>query len=249
MAARQDGDFALEGFGKQRVVERGEEDQQRAAAQVQLQVGEDIAEVGAHAAGVQVVDGFAAQAEMVHAVARADELVGAVAEGDQAEAIGLGLRHQRQMQRRAHEAFQNLRAGGETGGVDDGVDLLRMLHAVQFHHRELAAGSGFPIDIFESVAGDILAEIVEFAALAHLAAHAQSDGRGALEEGGGGAIAQVGINADSPGHGTIRACQPEAERRWRFHVDRGDGMIAAFHAGACPVDARGSWRNRGVLHD
>ena len=41
--------FALEGFGQQRVVERGEEDQQRAAAQIELEAGEDVAEIGADA--------------------------------------------------------------------------------------------------------------------------------------------------------------------------------------------------------
>ena len=37
VAARQQGDVALEGLRQQRIVERGEEDQQRAPPQVQLQ--------------------------------------------------------------------------------------------------------------------------------------------------------------------------------------------------------------------
>ena len=60
-------------------------------------------------------------------------------------------------------------------GIDHRVDFLGMLHAVQLHHRELAPRGGLPVDVLESVAGQVLAQVVEFAAFAHLAMHAQAD--------------------------------------------------------------------------
>ena len=253
VAARQHRDFALEGLGQQRIVERGEEDQQRAPPQVDLQAGEDFAEIRADALGAQVVDGFAAEAEMIQAAARAHEAVRAVAEGDQAEAVALALGHQRQVQRGVHVAFQNALARGQPRGIDHRVDLLRVLHAVQFHHGKGAPRGGLPVDVFEAVAGDVVAQVVELAALADLAAQAQPGVGGLQEERGGGAVAQIGIDAEGAIHGARRAHCPQAQRRRRFDVDLAQGMVAArvaVHgqstrersAGAQHVAARGRFR-------
>src|SRR5207253_11033011 len=108
-----------EGLGQQRIVERGKEDQQRAAAQMQLQSGEDLAEIGADALGAKVVDGFAAEAEMAQAAAGAHETVGTVTESHQAEAVALLLRHQGQMQGGVDVALQYPLARGEPGRIQN----------------------------------------------------------------------------------------------------------------------------------
>src|SRR6185436_16098163 len=58
---------------------------------------------------------------------------------------------------------------GQAGGVYDYVHFLRALNLEHFGDRVSAPGGGLPVDLIVVVAGDVVAELFEFAAAAHLA--------------------------------------------------------------------------------
>ncbi len=61
------------------------------------------------------------------------------------------------------------RARGQTRGIDDDVDLLRALDLKNFGDGLAAARGGFPVNLIETVAWSIFAQLFEFAAAAQLA--------------------------------------------------------------------------------
>src|ERR1039457_4852248 len=93
-------------------------------------------------------------------------------------------------------AYQDAFASLRVRRVEDGVHLLRMLHAIELDHREGAPRGGLPMDVLEAVPGHVLAQVVELPPLADLAAHAQTGVGGLQEQRGGSAVAQVGVNAE-----------------------------------------------------
>ena len=98
-----------EALGEHRIVERGEEDEQRALAQPQPDEGAQFLEIRRHALRMERVEPVAAGVVMRLAALRADEAEHAVAESDQAELIALLLRRETEDERRGDEALQRRR--------------------------------------------------------------------------------------------------------------------------------------------
>src|SRR5687767_12166662 len=70
---REEIDLFREAFGESRIVERGQENEQGAAAQAETQKGKEIVEVGRDARGLEAVERVAAKIVVGLAVLRANE--------------------------------------------------------------------------------------------------------------------------------------------------------------------------------
>src|ERR1700678_1271420 len=101
-----------------------------------------------------------------------------------------------------------------------------MLHLVELDRGETPPCRGLPVNIFEAVARHILAQVVELAALAHLAPQAQTDIGCLAEQRGRGAVAQVRIDVQGAIDRTLAAYLPETHRRERLHVDLRQLVVA-----------------------
>src|SRR5579859_7694094 len=105
---------------------------------------------------------------------RPKEAMGAVAERHQSEAITLAFREQRQVQSRIDVAVEDVFTCAQPRRIENGIDLLRMFHLVLLDGGKTATRGGFPVNIFEAVARQVMTQIIEFPALADLAAEPQS---------------------------------------------------------------------------
>src|SRR6185369_15701735 len=251
-------DVADETFREDRVIQGGQEENERAAAQSQADESADFIIIGGRFPGLQGIEGIAAGAVMGLAVAGAEEGVDLVGKGEDAEQVALLLRRQSEHEGRGNETFQDgvgvgafgragqgkagfgsRIAGRETGGIEDDVHLLGALDLEDFGDRLPALGGGFPMDFIESIAGNVFAELFEIASAADLALGVEPEGA-AMQEKGRQLVAlaeQAGIDAQFRGGGQGFADRPKAEPRSRFNPHGLDSEIPPAAGAAGPAEA------------
>src|ERR1035441_6358466 len=99
----------------------------------------------------------------------------------------------------------------------------------------MAARGGLPVNVFEVVAGHVLAKVVELAPFAEQAVGARAGVGAPQEERGGRAIAQVGIDAQGASGRARGAGEPQTEGRSDFEMQGRERMIAARDSGGLPI--------------
>lgn len=224
----------LERFRQQRIVEIGEKDQQGAPPQVHLQGGKHLAKIGADAGRPQVVNGFAAEPEVRQAASGAYQVVGAIAEGDQAEAVSLAFGRERQVQAGVHVVVEHVFPRRQPRKIHDGVDLLRVLDLIELDHRKAPPSRRLPVNVFEIIARQVMAQVVKLAAFPDLAARAQADFGGFQQQHRSLPVSKVRIHAKRASERSAGARLPQAERRHCLQVDLADrmGAVAADYVTA-----------------
>ncbi len=250
-------DAVGEALGEHRVVEGGEDDEEGALAEAEADEGADFLKVGGDGAGLEGEQGVAAGVVVGFAAAGADEFFHAIAEGEDAEQVALALGGDAEDEGGGDEALEHGGlaggsgfedgAGAEAGGVEDHIDLLGALDLEDFGDGMAALGGGFPVDFVVAVAGDVLAEFLEFAAFADLPAGVDA-GVAAVEEQGGDVFAlveEVRIDAELGGDGLAGASGPEAEGGGRLEVDLVEGILTAASGAAGPGEAGKRGADRG----
>ena len=187
---------ADEAFRQRRVIQRGQEHQQRAPAQPQPDERAEFIEIRRHDLRLQGVKRVAAGAVMGLAVFGAHEFFHLVGERQQAEQIPLLLRGQPEHQRGGDETLQTevrfevsrLRLSGgprlgrtwlrgaQPRGVHDHIDLLGPFDLENLRDRPAPPGGGLPVDFIVAVAGNVFAQFFEIAALADLPLRVEAEG-------------------------------------------------------------------------
>jgi hypothetical protein len=184
--ASEEVDAPQESFGGHGIVEGGQEEEEGAAAESDADEGGKFLEVGSDRAGLQVDELFAAGTEVRGAVVGADERLHLGGEGDEAEEVALTFGDRPEDEGGLDELFEEgfgaagsgvlgggfEDAAGEAGGVDEDVDLLRPFDLEDLGDRVAAFGGGAPMDVIDGIAGDVLAEFFEVAALPDLSQRA-----------------------------------------------------------------------------
>jgi hypothetical protein len=254
-------DAPKETFGGDGIVEGSQEEEERPAAESDADEGGELLEVGCDRAGLQVDELFATGAEMGGAVVGTDERLDLGGEGDEAEEVPLTFGDSAEdeggLDELFKEGFGTARAGvlgggfedaaGQAGGIDEDVDLLGPFDLEDLGDRVTALGGGAPMDVIDGIAGDVLAELLEVAALADLPQGART-GQGAGEEGSVGleTRGKVGLDADLTLDGQGAAVEPESKGRGGLGVAGDDGIGAALGGEEWPdVLAGGSGRESG----
>jgi hypothetical protein len=180
--ASEEVDAPEESLGGNGIVEGGQEEEEGAAAESDADEGGEFLEVGSDRAGLEVDELFAAGTEVGGAVVGADERLHLGSEGDEAEEVALTFGDRPEDEGGLDELFEKgfgtagFRPGrggfedaaGQAGGVDEDVDLLRPFDLEDLGDRVAALGGGAPMDVIDGIAGDVLAELLEVAALADL---------------------------------------------------------------------------------
>ena len=124
--------------------------------------------------------------------------------------------------------------------VDDHINFLRPLYLKHLRHGPASLGRGFPMDLVIAVAMNVVAQLLEIAALADLALRVCAEAA-AIEKQSGNALPfgkQVRINAKLRIRRKPGAHRPEPPRRRGLDMETFQRIISAFQRGARPGEAR-----------
>src|SRR5581483_7898074 len=96
--------------------------------------------------------------------------------------------------------------------VDDGIDLLCALDTKRSGYQPAAARRRFPVDLVDGVPGNVLTQVLEFAAAPHLPLNMQSRTAPGQEGRKQPAVGpEVGVNTDLALQGDRAADAPQAQ--------------------------------------
>jgi len=221
----EDLDGADEAFGGDRVVEGGQEEQEGATAESDAEERGEFLEIGRDGLGLERDEFFAAGSEVAAAGVCPDEGFDLGGKGQEAEQVTLTFGDRAEDQGGLDELFEErfgavagrfVRFGGEdpageTGGIDEDVDLLGSFDLEDLGDRMATFGGGAPVDVVDGIAGDVVAEFFEVPAAADLSEAADAV-EGAGKEGGVGLDGggEIGLDADLTLHGKDASVEPEA---------------------------------------
>src|ERR1700722_2685788 len=114
---------------------------------------------------------------MLLPVTRANEVSHPVAKGNEAEEVSLLFGGETEDEGRGNVTVKmgalariarDLQATRETRRIHDNVNFLRLFKLKNFCDRVSPPRGGFPVDGIEAVTGNVLAQLLEIAALSHL---------------------------------------------------------------------------------
>ncbi len=132
-----------------------------------------------------------------------------------------------------------------TAAVEQHPDALVLLVLIVAGDQPLAAGAGLPVDAARAVAGLIVAQLVEFQALAPARLHPGPEAATAFvhRQGGAGDRRKIRIDRHPPLGGDAPTLLPEAARRRQPQLDIAEphgaapgGPVAVGHFGAVVID-------------
>ncbi len=166
--------------------------------------------------------------------------------------IPLVLRRDRQRQRRRDIALQGRRgrmaggAGREPRGIEGHVHLLRPLDLEHLGHQTAALGGRLPVDLLETVAGDVFTKLLELPPLPQLPMRMRSGLAAAQKDGGHGAPLGPQIRVDPDLRDALDVATFDPERppaprpAWPREPDH-RGALRQLHGdfGVGRLDARG----------
>ena len=243
--SREEIDLFREAFGECWIVERGQKNEQGAAAQAETEKGEEIVEVGRDARGLKAVEGVATEIVMGLAVLCANEALHLVGKNRQAKEIAALPGGEAKDEGAIDVALQDREAAGlaraQAGSIEHHVNLLGALDLENFRDRPAALGRRFPMHVVHAVAGDVIAELLEVSPLPHLPDRPRA-GVAAMKENGGEILPlgkKIGISAKLGADAQCFPDVPEAKDGRRFQGHALDGETAALRRrdGHCQGDS------------